>query len=225
MFKLIGRTLVPTIFIVAATSSSFGTTAYAQAATSCLPAGEQLPEAEISGFVADPGKTMAAHQDGGVGLSSAVQKLAASNSTTFGALMSALASANENQRSAAAAGIARAVDACRRAGTTGTPGAAEYADSMQSAIVATRDDVVVTAFRAALRDLGQAVASIGAAGGASAAGGGATSDGNSQDGAANSYRPSGNSPSQMSALRTYSINYVNSYGDVSTATSNSGTGQ
>ena len=222
--KFIGRLSVQRFIVALAVTSGLSVAAQAQdaAATSCLGASDQASPAEISGFVSDPGKTLAANQDGGIVLSSTIQKLAASNSTTFAPIMDALVNANDNQKAAAAAGLARAVDACRRAGTSE---AATYADAMQAAVVGTRNEAVITAFQAALRDLGQAVASIGGGAAGGAAGGGATGSSGSQDGAANSYRPSANNPTQLSSLRTYSINYVNSYGDSSTATSNSGTGQ
>jgi len=132
---------------------------------SCLIAPAKLGDKDVQDFVAAPAKLLTDNPAGGLPMANRVRELAGSSSRAFDQIIGMAKSANDGQKSAIAAGLARIVSAC---GTVNP----DYASLIQNAVAGLGDPVLIAAFAQAANDI--KVAAVGAPGASSFAGGGAT---------------------------------------------------
>lgn len=128
--------------------------------------------------MAAPNDLLMSNMKGGLGLSNAVRQLVASDSVSLDAIIKLIGSANADQASAIAAGLARAVQACAVIDPA-------YADRIQQAVAALNNPAFLTAFNSTSGQIATAALGQGGAGG-QAEGGGSTSSNTSQTGGTNS---------------------------------------
>lgn len=186
-----------------------------QAEVSCVAPAEKVSAAELGSFDKQPDALLRGNPGGGLPLSESVRGLTSSSSNSLAKVMALVEKANETQRAAIAAGLARTVSAC---GLIGSKEASDYADQIQAAVASIVDPTFLASFQAAVKDI--EVAALNAS---TASGGGATGDGG-PDGATNDYKAPGDGPLDTTTV-SFSVDYSNSYGTNSRATSRSGTGQ
>lgn len=181
----------------------------AKAEQSCLVAPAKLGDKEIADFVAAPTKLLTDNPAGGLPMSNRVRELAGSSSNATDQLIGLTKTANDGQKSAIAAGLARAVSAC---GTVNP----DYASLIQNAVAGLGDPAVIAAFAQATDDI--KVAAVGAPGASSFAGGGATgADGLSKQSGDNAYQYPGEGGVDTTS-GTYDIGSANSVAAQDTVT-------
>lgn len=130
----------------------------------------------MKAFLASPADLLMSNMKGGLGLSNAVRQLVASDSAALDSVMKLVSSANADQASAIAAGLARAVQACAVVDPA-------YADRIQQAVASLNNPAFLAAFNSTSGQI--ATAALGQGGGGQAEGGGSTSSNNSQTGGTN----------------------------------------
>jgi hypothetical protein len=176
---------------------------------SCLVAPAKLGDKEVQDFMAAPAKLLTENPAGGLPMSNRVRELAGSSSGAMDQLIGLTKSANDGQKSAIAAGLARAVSAC---GTVNP----DYASVIQNAVAGLGDPSLIAAFAQATNDI--KVAAVGAPGASSFAGGGATgADGVSKQSGDNAYKYPGDSGIDTTS-GTYDIGSANSLAAEDTVT-------
>jgi hypothetical protein len=176
---------------------------------SCLVAPAKLGDKEVQDFMAAPAKLLTDNPAGGLPMSNRVRELAGSSSGAMDQLIGLTKSANDGQKSAIAAGLARAVSAC---GTVNP----DYASVIQNAVAGLGDPALIAAFAQATNDI--KVAAVGAPGASSFAGGGATGVGGvSKQSGDNSYKYSSEGGVDTSS-GSYDIGSANSVSGQDTVT-------
>ena len=113
--------------------------------TSCFVAPAKLPAAEVDAFLANPGKLIVDMASGGLPLANRARELGGSSNKAVSALINLAKTANDNQKAAIGAGLARVVQAC-----AGTP---DYAANIQKLVAELGDAAMITAFMAASGDV------------------------------------------------------------------------
>lgn len=113
--------------------------------TSCFVAPAKLPSTEVHAFLANPGKLIVDMASGGLPLANRVRALGGSSSNAVSALVDLAKTANDTQKAAIGAGLARVVQAC-----AGIP---DYAANVQKLVAELGDAAMITAFMAASGDV------------------------------------------------------------------------
>jgi hypothetical protein len=185
------------------------------AVVACLQTPAKLSDADIQAFMGTPQVLLTDNQVGGLPLSNRVRELAGSSSQAFAKIMELAKTANEQQKSAIAAGLARVVYTC---GLVGSEEANNYGSLIQSQVAAMGDSAFAAAFLQSSSDV--RTASLGPGSGNSL-GGGSTATDNGQKGGDNKFKASGDGPTDTSS-GAYTIGNVNPFGDASEVTSPSG---
>lgn len=110
----------------------------------CLAPERKLADADIEAFLASPGALLTAFPRGGLPLADRVHALATSSSAVLQPLIDLLPSATAEQKAEIAAGLGQTVIDCNTVQT-------DYAALIQNKVGALTDQVVLTAFAAALK--------------------------------------------------------------------------
>jgi hypothetical protein len=151
----------------------------------CLQAPAKLADNEVADFISAPNKLLVDNPAGGLPMSNRVRELAGSSSNALDKIVGLIKTANDGQKSAIAAGLARTVQAC---GTVNP----EYASLIQNSVAGLGDAALIAAFAQASNDI--KVAAVGGDGGGTFSGGGSTSSDGTGDGTgSNAYRSAGDS--------------------------------
>lgn len=206
---------VCTLGAVASPASAEETTP-AAADISCLLAPAKMDDAGLQSFIANPKALLSENQSGGLPLANRVRQLAASSSHAFTKIIELAKDANAEQKSAIAAGLARAVSACAN---VGGDLAADYGSLIQTGVASLGDQAFAAAFLQASNDV--KVASVGPGSAGFSLGGGATDDTVAQESGINGYRSSGDGPLDTTSAK-YTIGHVDPFGARAKITSPSG---
>ena len=159
----------------AATSSGAAPTMSAAAGVVCFSEPAKLPDQDVQAFLSNPQTLLQAFNGGGLAMSSRVRALAGSSGTTLSPII-ALASVSQgnadqvapsnDQVSALGSGLGRAARSC----VSVNP---EYAVRIQQEVIASENDALIVAFRAANAELPTAALGAAASSAAGAPGAGA----------------------------------------------------
>lgn len=163
--------------LLASLAIAFGSGPALGQTASCFLAPAKMSEAEIGAFLANPAALLSRNPLGGLAMSSDVRALGGSSALAIEAIVSLVATANPQQRSAIGAGLARAAAACARTNP-------EYAAAIQEKVAAIEAPDVIAGFLSASNEVqtaalgatstvgGGAVGGTGGGGGAAGIGGG-----------------------------------------------------
>src|SRR5882672_5343879 len=78
----------------------------------CYGPTQQLPAQVVSDFIANPAALLQQYPNGGAQMISRIRDLAASNPTTLAAIMTLIATANKDQKTAVGSGLGQAARVC-----------------------------------------------------------------------------------------------------------------
>lgn len=190
------RFMLSVICLSAVSGAALAAAPASNAATpdvACLQTPAKMEDSDLKSFMTNPRTLLTANPAGGLPLSNQVRELAGSSSLAFGKIMDLAKTANEGQRSAIAAGLARVVYVC---GTVGTDTAQDYAAAIQASVASFGDPAFASTFQQSSKDIN--VASVGPGAGSPAIGGGETSTDQTQQGATNNYKSPGDAPMDTS---------------------------
>jgi hypothetical protein len=182
----------------------------------CLQLPAKLDKAQIEAFLADPGLILKENPAGGLKLSNRVRELAGSSHRALARIRELSKQANEAQKVAIAAGLARVVFVC---GTVGGDLALNYSAEIQTMVAQLGDSAFANAFLRASSDI--SVAALGYASSSSTGSAGAVDGGSTGVSAINYYRSPGDAP-RLTTSSSYTIGKVDPYIDDVKTTSPSG---
>jgi len=160
------------------------------ARAACLSAENALPAKDVQAFLNDPSQLLGEFS-GGAEMIAKVRDLVASDAATLKGVLGVLGSADEAQQTAIGAGLGQAELLCKK------PDAA-FASQIQQSLVATNNDIAVTALLAVLAD--RPIGALGETGG----GGGGAGNSYGQTGPNQSTGPNGFLPSPTTVLTSSS---------------------
>jgi hypothetical protein len=116
------------------------------AQASCYTYGRQLPSENITRFLNDPAKVLADNPDGGGKMISELRDLVASDPRVLQPVLTLLANANKDQKTAIGTALAYAARICVRVDQA-------YATQIQQAIAQTEDKELILAYSSASGEL------------------------------------------------------------------------
>lgn len=148
----------------AAVLMSFAVFASSHAHAACTAPAAATPES-IAGIKANPGLLIQNNSNGSAGLVTAVRNLAASDGSTVQPILGLVSGLTGDSVSSIGTGLAQAAALCVRTDT-------DAAITIQEAVIATNNEALITAFRAAVGDVRTAAVGPAAAGTSVGAGGG-----------------------------------------------------
>jgi hypothetical protein len=165
----------------------------------CLQTPAKLDDAELQSFMNNPKTLLSENLSGGLPLSNRVRELAGSSSHAFDKIMELTKEANDGQKAAIAAGLARTVYACD---SVGNDVASDYGAQIQTVVAGLGDATLTAAFQKASNDV--AVAAVGPGTAGFSIGGASTDGTDGQQSGDNSYKSPGDGPLDTSSAE-YSI--------------------
>lgn len=182
----------------------------------CLQLPAKLDKGRIEAFLSDPQAILTENPTGGLKLSNRVRELAGSSNRALGKIRELSKRANEPQKVAIAAGLARVVFVC---GNIGGDLALNYSSEIQTMVAQLGDSAFANAFLRASSDI--SVAALGYASSSSSALGAGAVESDGVRSATNSYRSPGDGP-RSTTSSSYTVGHVDPYIDDIRTTSPSG---